>query len=281
MKACPEGGAKGTKHDFTNQQMQIGRKERQYANDSLRRAFAGRPAPARSSASRGQTAESQPMQRTSASCRRHVSCCPFFHHYSEKHHEALPRTCHRGNQRTAERMRHDLRQRSHGVPRLAAGLQDKTYVFAPAKNQENSLEYSNYEQLIRTELQRLGFSEQPQSARLKVSFSYGVQNDTVVITQPAYDPFWYGPPGYPGWRRMGGYPFYDPFWYGPPQQTAFPVYNRQLHLSIANRADGRKLYEVRVDSDGRQAGLAAAMPYMVRSAFADFRDRAVWCVKSV
>ena len=129
-----------------------------------------------------------------------------------------------------------------------AGLQDKTYVFAPAKNQENSLEYSNYEQLIRTELQRLGFSEQPQSARLKVSFSYGVQNDTVVITQPAY----------------------DPFWYGPPQQTAFPVYNRQLHLSIANRADGRKLYEVRVDSDGRQAGLAAAMPYMVRSAFADF-----------
>lgn len=151
-----------------------------------------------------------------------------------------------------------------------ADLQDKTYVFAPAKTQENSLEYSNYEQLIRAELQRLGFSEQPQSAKLKVSFSYGVQTDTVIITQPAYDPFWYGPPGYPGWRRMGGYPFYDPFWYGPPQQTSFPVYNRQLHLSIANRADGRKLYEVRVESDGRQAGLAAAMPYMVRSAFADF-----------
>lgn len=157
-------------------------------------------------------------------------------------------------------------------------LPDKSYVFTPTKDQEGSLEYRNYEQLVRAELQRLGFTDAagvkaPVKATLKVAFSYGMQAGTVVVTQPVYDPFWYGP-GYPGWRgRFGPWgpgPFYDPFWGPPMQTTAFPVFQRRLYLSITRADSDRKLYEVTVDSEGREATLPMAMPYMVHSAFSEF-----------
>lgn len=159
-----------------------------------------------------------------------------------------------------------------------ADLKDKSFAFTPVKGQEESLEYRNYEQLVRNELLRLGFSDaNATKAALKVSFSYGMQSGTVVVTQPMYDPFWYGPgyPGYRGWRGRpygpwGPGPFYDPFWGPPMQTTAFPVFQRRLHLEIARADGGQKLYEVTVDSEGREATLPMAMPYMVRSAFSDF-----------
>lgn len=155
-----------------------------------------------------------------------------------------------------------------------ADLKDKSYAFAPVKGQEDSLEYRNYEQLIRTELLRLGYSDAGAKPALKISFSYGMQAGTVVVTQPMYDPFWYGP-GYPGWRGRhygpwGPGPFYDPYWGAPLQTTSFPVLQRRLHLEINRADDNQKLYEVTVDSEGREATLPMAMPYMVRSAFSEF-----------
>jgi len=157
-----------------------------------------------------------------------------------------------------------------------ADLQDKSFTFEPVREQEGSLEYRNYAQLIRNELLRLGFTDASGStpAALKVTFSYGMQTGTVVVTQPMYDPFWYGP-GYPGWRGRsfgpwGPGPFYDPFWGPPMQTTAFPVFERRLYLAIARAESGQKLYEVTVDSEGREATLPMAMPYMVRSAFSEF-----------
>ncbi|WDZ95073.1 DUF4136 domain-containing protein [Herbaspirillum sp. WKF16] len=163
----------------------------------------------------------------------------------------------------------------HAWPADANG---KSFVFAPAREQEGNLEYASYAQLIRQQLQALGFSEAPdrKSARLAVSFGYGMNTEQVVVTRPAYDPFFYGP----GWGRFGPHPygfygpygpFYDPFWYGGPMQTtSYPVFLRRLQIGIANADDGRQLYDVVVDSDGNRGGLAAAMPYMVRAAFADF-----------
>lgn len=156
----------------------------------------------------------------------------------------------------------------------------RAYVFAPTPEQQNNLEYDNYAGLIRQELQLLGFSEarEPQSAQLSVSFSYGMSTGQVVVTRPAYDPFFYGPA--PGWGRFGprpfGFygpygPFYDPFWYGGPMQsTSYPVFMRRLQIGIAAISDGKKLFDVVVDSEGNRAGLAAAMPIMVRAAFDDF-----------
>lgn len=165
----------------------------------------------------------------------------------------------------------------HAWPADANG---KSYVFAPAKEQENNLEYGNYAQLIRQQLQTLGFAEaaDKKSAQLTVSFRYGMNTEQVVVTRPAYDPFFYGPA--PGWGRFGPHPygfygpygpFYDPFWYGGPMQTtSYPVYLRRLQIGIANAGDGKTLYDVVVDSEGNRGGLAAVMPYMVRAAFTDF-----------
>jgi len=160
-----------------------------------------------------------------------------------------------------------------------ASLSDKSFVFAPEPQQEGSLEYRNYAQLIGGELLRLGFSDgqdlnQGQDGKipaLTVRFQFGMRTGTLVVTEPAYDPYMCGPgymggPGRP-WRRD---PFYDPFWPRPVQQTAFPVFHRQLHLTIEQTRTTEKLYDVTVDSAGYEGTLTMAMPYMVRSAFADF-----------
>ncbi|WP_034300650.1 DUF4136 domain-containing protein [Herbaspirillum sp. RV1423] len=153
-----------------------------------------------------------------------------------------------------------------------ADLKDKSFVFTPTRDQEGSLEYRNYEQLIRAELLRLGFADavSAKTARLKVAFSYGMQAGTVVVTEPAYDPFWYGPGWHRSWGPWGPGPFYDPFWSPPMQTTTFPVLQRRLYLTITRADNDQKLYEVTVDSEGREATLPMAMPYMVRSAFSDF-----------
>jgi len=161
----------------------------------------------------------------------------------------------------------------HAWPADAAG---KSYAFAPDKSQQNNLEFDNYAGLVREQLGRLGFIEATDDSRaqLKVALRYGINTQQVVVSRPAYDPWFYGPPGWGrfGPRPFGFYgpygPFYDPFW-GPMQTTSYPVFLRRLDIGITD-AGGKQLYDVIVDSDGRQGGLAAAMPYMVRAAFQDF-----------
>lgn len=170
-----------------------------------------------------------------------------------------------------------------------AELQDKSFVFDHQKDQKEpqaqmlpvgELEYQSYQQLLRTELQRLGFIEaaNAQAAALRVGFDYDVRVRDVRLIQPVLvDPYWYGAGFYaPRWHHRGGFydPFYEPFWYGPPvvayQQTDYQLYHRQLRVGIKRVSDGKKLYEVTVDSEGSNGALAAVMPYMMRSAFTGF-----------
>lgn len=173
-----------------------------------------------------------------------------------------------------------------------AELQDKSFVFDHQKDQKNQkdqqarmlpvseLEYQSYQQLLRTELQRLGFTEaaNAQAAALRVGFDYDVRVRDVRLIQPVLvDPYWYGGGFYaPRWHHRGGFydPFYDSFWYGPPvvtyQQTDYRLYHRQLRIGIKRASDDKKLYEVTVDSEGSNGALAAVMPYMMRSAFTGF-----------
>jgi len=160
-----------------------------------------------------------------------------------------------------------------------ANLQEKTYVFERTKEQNDSLEYLNYENLVRAELNRLGFRDAPAgiTPTLKVSMSYGIRGrdvrevyPVVVNSYPFAYPYWYAPT----WR--GGYygPFYDPFWYSPPiveqRVSQYQLFTRELRITIARMSDGKKLHETTVVSEGTNGSLAAVMPYMVRSAFAEF-----------
>ena len=169
-----------------------------------------------------------------------------------------------------------------------AELPDKSFAFELEKSPEGTLEYQFYQQLVSAELHRLGFTAalSAPAAALRVALDYDIQGRDVRVVQPVLvDPYWYGGAFYASpYHRHGGWhsgfygsfygPFYDPFWYEPPivayQQSDYRVYHRQLHIVITRSGDGKKLYDVTVTSEGRNGSLAAAMPYMVRSAFADF-----------
>jgi hypothetical protein len=161
-----------------------------------------------------------------------------------------------------------------------ANIQDKSYVFDRKPAQENNLQHQSYENLVRVELQRLGFTEAKSAkvANLKVAMDYQIDARDVKVVEPVYvDPYWpyYGYPYYgPRWRGAYG-PFYDPFWYPGPvvagyQERQYQVFQRQLDILITQNKDGKKLFDVSVGSNGGNGSLAFAMPYMVRSAFSEF-----------
>jgi hypothetical protein len=152
---------------------------------------------------------------------------------------------------------------------------EKTFSFSRDAAQANDLEYRSYENLVRAELQRLGFAES-ERPRLKVSLGYQVDARDMRVVEPVIVDPWYGP-GFFGRHRYpyGFYsPFADPFWFGPPVvqpvERRFVLYSRQLKITIGRVNDGRNLYQVTVNSQGQTPSLAAVMPAMVRSAFTDF-----------
>jgi hypothetical protein len=154
-------------------------------------------------------------------------------------------------------------------------VQDKTYVFERTREQDNDLEYRNYENLVRGELKRLGFVEASdlRSARLKALLGYSIKARDVRVVYPVVmDPNWYGP----SWRGRYGQ-FYDPFWFGPPiverREENYEVFTRQLRFTLSHMSDGKKVYDSTVVSEGTNGSLAAVMPYMVRAAFEDFPGR--------
>lgn len=163
-----------------------------------------------------------------------------------------------------------------------ANVGEKTYVFERTQAQSNDLEYRNYENLVRAELQRLGFAEAAapavNAARLKTTLAYDIRGrDVRVIEGTLSDPFWYNAPLFGHrWRGRGYYgPYYDPFWATPPPiaeyvENTYQIHTRRLRVTIAQQPSGKKLFDVTVISEGTEATLAAVMPYMVRSAFTDF-----------
>lgn len=163
-----------------------------------------------------------------------------------------------------------------------ADLSNRSFIFERTPEQENNLEHRTYENLVRNELLRLGLTESPnrQSAGLKVAMRYSINVRDIRVVQPILVNPWYGSPLYgPRWHGYGYYspfygPFYGPLWYAPPiveqYETRYQLADRQLNIVISRTSDSAKLYDVTVNSEGTNTSLAAVMPYMVRSAFAEF-----------
>lgn len=156
-------------------------------------------------------------------------------------------------------------------------LPENTYVFERTEQENASLEYRSYENLVRAALNGIGLQEAGPDAKpyLKVDLGYGEQvRDVREIYPVAMQPGWYSP----AWRFHRFHspfydPFYDPFWYGPGyvemREANYQVYTRRLDIHISRYADGKPLYQTQVVSEGQQP-LAQIMPYMVYSAFKDF-----------
>lgn len=159
-----------------------------------------------------------------------------------------------------------------------AQLPDKSYAFDQPPPQDNTLELQSYENLVRGQLNRLGFHEAPQAPALKVSMRFQTIDVPTQVLYPAFTPAYpYSPRfAYLGWHRRywGGWysPFYDPFW-GP--MAPYDVetehrYHRQLEISIQSASDGKRLFDVTVRNVSRQMSTPAVMPALVQSAFQDF-----------
>lgn len=157
-----------------------------------------------------------------------------------------------------------------------AQLPNNSYVFERTREEDASLEYRSYENLVRAELNRLGLVEAPPSVTpaLKAKMQYSMQvRDVREVYPVVINPHWYAP----AWRlRHGPFydPFYDPFWYGPAvvqqREDNYQIFTRQLRIALARFPDGPNLYETTVVSEGQNGSLATVMPYLVRSAFKDF-----------
>ena len=143
----------------------------------------------------------------------------------------------------------------------------RTYAFTRTPEQENSLEQSTYEQLVANELSTYSFKRTSSaSARYLVGLSYAIRSDIVTVADPLY----YNP-----WPRPYWGPF-DPWWgsYGPYQASyvnrSYPIYTHTLGIRITERATGKEVYNVTARNSGGESSLVRAMPYLVRSALADF-----------
>lgn len=144
---------------------------------------------------------------------------------------------------------------------------DRTYAFKCDAPQQGSIERRTYEAQVADELSHYGFRQvAPTSARYCVELAYGTRNGSIVVPQPVYaDPWW------PVWGRPGPWEPWGPFGIAPTYiDTALPVFVQSLTIRITERADSREVYQVSATTPTARQSLPLAMPYLVRSALADF-----------
>ncbi|QQC63812.1 DUF4136 domain-containing protein [Paraburkholderia ginsengisoli] len=143
----------------------------------------------------------------------------------------------------------------------------RTFAFTRAPDQQNNLELATYERLVANELAAHAFREvDSANARYLVGLSYGIRSDLVTVAEPVYYNPWPGP----YWGR----PF-DPWGpWGPFPTTyvnqTYPVFTHLLGIRITERASGKEVYNVTARNSGGESSLLRAMPYLARSALADF-----------
>ena len=145
----------------------------------------------------------------------------------------------------------------------------RTYAFTREPDQRNNLELTTYERIVANELATHAFRQvDPNDARYLVGLSYGIRSDMVTVAEPVYYNPWPAP--YWGWGRP-----YDPWGpWGPfPAgyvNQSYPIFTHLLGARITERATGKEVYNVTARNSGGESSLVRAMPYLARSALADF-----------
>ena len=147
----------------------------------------------------------------------------------------------------------------------------RTYAFTRADDQQNNLELSTYERLVGNELAAHAFRQvDTAQARYLVGLSYGIRSDMVTVAQPVY----YNPWPAPYWGR-GAFDPWGPWGpWGPAPMAyvneSYPIFTHLLGVRITERVSGKEVYNVTARNSGGESSLVRAMPYLARSALADF-----------
>jgi hypothetical protein len=93
-----------------------------------------------------------------------------------------------------------------------------------------------------------------------------MRSDIVTVAEPVYynpwpGPYWGRP--FDPWGPWGPYPS------GYVNQS-YPIFTHVLGVRITERATGKEVYNVTARNSGGESSLVRAMPYLARSALADF-----------
>lgn len=140
----------------------------------------------------------------------------------------------------------------------------RTYALTRDADQQNNQEHATYEAWLRNRLAGDGFSEAGEkTAHFLIGMRYGIQQQTVRVTEPVYDPMFVGPGP---WMRPWGW-YGAPYW-GPPAyvQRDYPVALKGLQLRFTDRATGKEVYRVSAETDDGGTSLASTMPFLIDAA---------------
>ncbi|MBB3255554.1 hypothetical protein F4827_000239 [Paraburkholderia bannensis] len=142
----------------------------------------------------------------------------------------------------------------------------RTYAFTRNPDQQHSIEQSTYENLVADGLSTQAFHQVPDAkAHYLVGLAYGSRMDTVTVAQPVF----YNPWPSPYWGPFNPWGPWGP--YGPAYvNQSYPVYSHVLAIRITDKASGKELYNVSARASGDDPSLVRVMPYLVRSALANF-----------
>ena len=160
-----------------------------------------------------------------------------------------------------------------------------SYAIVPLKDQEGSLEYQSYEQVLRQQLNTNGFREMPmEKADLAVFMSYGIDNGRQVVSSSPI----YGQTGvassstsgnvqaYGNTATYSANTIYTPTYgvVGTDVQSHVE-YSRFLKIDMVDRAsfvEGKikKLYEGQAISTGQSGVISAVLPTMIMQMFERF-----------
>ncbi|MGB9731219.1 DUF4136 domain-containing protein [Calditerrivibrio nitroreducens] len=159
------------------------------------------------------------------------------------------------------------------------------YATLPKKSQEGSLEHKYYEQLIKTELNKLGYVETPvDDADVIVFLDYGIDiGRDVVSSYPIIGQTGISSSYTTGTiKNKGGYSTYSGTTYHTPTYgvvgsgtSSDRLYTRFLRMEFQDRSEFaagkvKKLYEALVISEGSINQLAKVMPAMIKGLFKEF-----------
>jgi hypothetical protein len=160
----------------------------------------------------------------------------------------------------------------------------RTYAFAPAAAQRDSLEYRAYQQAMRDALAVAGFTESDRPA-WRVGFDWSLLERSALRAQPVIVPsvgFGFGGWPYGGWGGVGmrfGYPFggwpYGGWPYGGwPAYAAVPerLVEHQLKVEISSAAGGpdARVYEASAIGEANDPAMPQVLPLLAQSIFRGF-----------
>lgn len=156
----------------------------------------------------------------------------------------------------------------------------RTYAFEAEKGQgqpeqQAQLDRATYQNWIADALAGHGFTQVPRSqARYLVSFDFDADPRLVRVHETYYPDPWY--PWGPYWGPYGYYRPWGPWGWGPgywPPQTVIrdvPATLASLRVFIREAAGNKRVYQVTAQNLSEGSTMPGLMPYLVRSAFAEF-----------